>query len=50
MSNQKQNIYFFVDDSGVLHSNAKEKHFIYGGYIFVDKNARDNAKILYTKF
>lgn len=29
-----QEIYTFIDDSGVLHKNADNKHFIYAGYIF----------------
>ncbi|MER2001248.1 MAG: DUF3800 domain-containing protein [Carnobacterium inhibens] len=40
-----QEISIFVDDSGVLHSN--EDYFIYAGYIFLDKESKEDAKRKY---
>jgi len=42
-----QNIYIYLDDSGVLHKNSKEKYFIYAGYLFLSKDEKDNAKRKY---
>ena len=44
-----QEIYTFIDDSGVLHKNADNKHFIYAGYIFLDKPSKESAKRKYKK-
>lgn len=38
-----KNIYFYVDDSGVLHRHAKNQYFIYAGYCFLGKDHRENA-------
>lgn len=38
-----QHIYFYFDDSGVLHPNAPERYFVYAGYVFVGKESKDNA-------
>ncbi|SDJ67467.1 DUF3800 domain-containing protein [Alkalibacterium thalassium] len=40
-----QNITVYVDDSGVLHRN--EQYFIYAGYIFLDKESKEDAKRKY---
>lgn len=37
-----QDICMFIDDSGVLHPN--DAFFIYGGYVFTDKETREDAK------
>lgn len=38
-----KNIYFYVDDSGVLHRNARNEYFIYAGYCFLGKEHREDA-------
>lgn len=38
-----KNVYFYVDDSGVLHRNARNEYFIYAGYCFLGKDHRDEA-------
>lgn len=38
-----KNIYFYVDDSGVLHRNARNEYFIYAGYCFLGKDHREGA-------
>lgn len=38
-----QHIYFYFDDSGVLHPNAPSRYFVYAGYVFLGKEAKDNA-------
>lgn len=38
-----KNIYFYVDDSGVLHRNARNEYFIYAGYCFLGKDHREDA-------
>lgn len=42
-----QHVYFYFDDSGVLHKNAPCKYFVYAGYVFSDKMAMENAKRVY---
>ena len=39
-----QNLYFFVDDSGVLHRNEPSGVFVYGGYVFSDRAMLDRKK------
>lgn len=36
-----QHLYFYIDDSGVLHKN--DDYFIYAGYVFKSVQERDNA-------
>ena len=38
-----KNIYFYVDDSGILHRNARNEYFIYAGYCFLGKDHREDA-------
>lgn len=42
-----QKIFIYVDDSGVLHSNAKNKYFVYAGYSFIGSDIKDAAKRRY---
>lgn len=42
-----QRVYFFFDDSGVLHRNEASGYFVYGGYIFVSREELDAAKHKY---
>ena len=46
--NLKQ-IYFFLDDSGVLHKNEKSGFFVYAGYVFVGNDTKDSAKRQYKE-
>lgn len=36
-----QNLYFYIDDSGVLHKN--DDYFVYAGYVFYNEKKRDSA-------
>ncbi len=38
-----QELFVYLDDSGVLHRNAKEQYFIYAGYIFTSISEKDKA-------
>lgn len=38
-----QECFIYLDDSGVLHNNSKERFFIYAGYIFLSKIEKDAA-------
>lgn len=40
-----QQLYFYIDDSGVLHTN--EDYFIYAGYVFLNAEDKDIAKRKY---
>ncbi|WP_029546178.1 DUF3800 domain-containing protein [Selenomonas sp. AB3002] len=42
-----QEVYFFFDDSGVLHKNNKTGIFVYAGYVFESRLDLDNAKRKY---
>lgn len=42
-----KDIYFFFDDSGVLHRNAPCKFFVYAGYVFSSREDLDRAKRKY---
>lgn len=42
-----QNVYFFFDDSGVLHKNESSGFFVYAGYVFTGRKDVDNAKRKY---
>ncbi len=44
-----QEIYFYLDDSGVLHRNANEQFFIYAGYVFLSHAEKDRALATYRK-
>lgn len=44
-----QELYFYLDDSGVLHSNAHERFFIYAGYVFTSQREKDLALASYRK-
>lgn len=39
-----QTIRFYVDDSGNLSSNEPSKHFVYGGYVFTNRNFRERKQ------
>lgn len=40
-------IYFYFDDSGVLHRNAPNRFFVYAGLVFLDSSDKDSAKRKY---
>lgn len=40
-------VYFFFDDSGVLHKNEPSGFFVYAGYIFTSRKELDDAKRKY---
>ncbi len=42
-----QEIFIYIDDSGVLHEHSRERYFIYAGYIFVSKAQKDYALAKY---
>jgi hypothetical protein len=42
-----QEIFIYLDDSGVLHRNSKEQFFVYAGYIFLSKKDKDRALAKY---
>lgn len=42
-----QTVYFFFDDSGVLHPNEESGYFVYGGYVFISREELDSAKRKY---
>lgn len=42
-----QEVFFFFDDSGVLHKNAQEKYFVYAGYVFTNRDVLNDAKRKY---
>lgn len=42
-----QEVYIYLDDSGVLHRNAREQYFVYAGYVFTSVAEKDRALITY---
>ena len=42
-----QKVYFFFDDSGVLHQKEASGYFVYGGYVFTSREELDVAKHKY---
>lgn len=42
-----QEVFFFFDDSGVLHTNEPSGFFVYAGYIFTNRNMLEAAKRKY---
>ena len=42
-----QELFIFLDDSGVLHKNAREQYFVYAGYVFLSKKQKDYALAKY---
>lgn len=44
-----QEIYFYLDDSGVLHSNSNEQFFVYAGYVFLSHKEKDRALCAYRR-
>ena len=42
-----QTVYFFFDDSGVLHKNEGSGYFVYAGFVFTSKHELDCAKRKY---
>ncbi len=42
-----QKVYFYFDDSGVLHKNAPNRYFVYAGLFFLDNNSKDQFKRKY---
>lgn len=40
-------MYFFFDDSGVLHKNEPSGYFVYAGYVFTSREELDTAKRRY---
>lgn len=47
MEFEMQKVYFYFDDSGVLHKNAKNKYFVYAGLDFLSVASKDNFKRYY---
>ncbi len=43
----EQKVYFFFDDSGVLHRNEGSGYFVYGGFVFTSREELDSAKRKY---
>jgi hypothetical protein len=44
-----QDIYVYIDDSGVFHPNSPRGYFIYGGYVFLDKGSKTKSLSRYKK-
>lgn len=44
-----QEVIFYFDDSGVLHPKAKERYFVYAGYVFLSKNQKKRANLRYLR-
>lgn len=44
-----QEIYFYLDDSGVLHPNSREQYFVYAGYAFLSHKEKDRALCSYRR-
>ena len=42
-----QKVFFFFDDSGVLHQKEKSGYFVYGGFVFTSREELDKAKHKY---
>lgn len=42
-----QSVYFFFDDSGVLHRKESSGFFVYAGFVFTSREDLDNAKRKY---
>ena len=42
-----QELFFYIDDSGVLHRNSGDRFFVYAGYVFKSKKAKDAALARY---
>lgn len=42
-----QTVYFYFDDSGVLHNNAPCNYFVYAGLSFIDHKEKEKSKRLY---
>lgn len=42
-----QEVFFFFDDSGVLHKNEPSGYFVYAGYVFTDREELEAAKRKY---
>ncbi|WP_207709358.1 DUF3800 domain-containing protein [Acutalibacter sp. 1XD8-36] len=47
MDNIIRDIYFFFDDSGVLHRNEPSGFFVYAGYVFLSRQDLEDAKRKY---
>lgn len=42
-----QEIFIYIDDSGVLHCNSKNRYFVYAGYIFLSNEDKNIARRKY---
>lgn len=42
-----QEVFIYLDDSGVLHNNSNNRYFIYAGYFFLSKKEKDRALATY---
>lgn len=42
-----QKVYFYFDDSGVLHRNSNNRYFVYAGLVFIGNEPKENAKRKY---
>lgn len=43
----KQEVFFFFDDSGILHRNEDSGFFVYAGFVFTNRHDLDSAKRKY---
>ena len=39
-----QKVYFYFDDSGVLHKNDPNRYFVYAGLFFLDNNSKNDFR------
>jgi hypothetical protein len=44
-----QQLYFYIDDSGVFHRNEASGYFVYAGFVFLDRTSLDSAKRKYRR-
>ncbi len=44
-----QQLFFFFDDSGVLHRNEESGYFVYAGFAFCSRQERNSAKRKYIR-
>ncbi len=42
--NISKSVYFFFDDSGILHPTESSGYFVYAGYVFLSREELDRAK------
>lgn len=42
-----QEVFIYLDDSGVLHKNEPNRFFAYAGYVFLSQKEKDHALAKY---